>query len=182
MNAFRAIVPALALVFALPLAAQDRPPPDTAARPAAAEAPRVDAQPSIKAFWGGLGVAIGTPGLGVQIDATLRNDDRVMRGRLLAIGGAVDSDQRTVFVTELAGMYSVGTRFGRSANWYSAAAGLALLTGDRDEEEFTTIGVPVELQAISRRSPHLGATLMANLNAEIPFIAATLSLQLGRVP
>jgi hypothetical protein len=176
MKSFRTVVPALTLAFAFPLAAQDRPTPNSAA-----ETARVDAQ-AIKAFWAGLGVAIGTPGIGVQIDATLRNDDRVMRGRLLAMGGGRDSAQRTLFVTELAGMYGLGTRLGRSGNWYSVAAGLALLTGDRDQEEFTTIGIPVELQAISRRSPHLGATLTANLNPEIPFLAATLSLQLGRAP
>jgi hypothetical protein len=182
MNPFRAIVTAFALVFALPLAAQDRPALNSAAGPAAAAAPLLGAQPSIKAFWAGLGIGIGTPGIGVQLDATLRNDDRVMRGRLLAIGGGRDSDQRTLFVTELAGMYGLGTRLGHTGNWYSVSSGLALLTGDRDSEEFTTIGIPVELQAISRRVPHLGATLTANLNPELPFIAATLSLQLGRAP
>lgn len=182
MNRFRALVTSLALIVAAPLAAQQRTALNAAAASATAEAPRLDAQPSIKAFWAGLGVAIGSPGFGVQIDATLRNDDRVMRGRLLAIGGARDSDERSLFITELAGMYGMGTRFGRSGNWYSAAAGLALLTGDRSDEPFTTVGIPVELQAISRRSPHLGATLTANLNPEVPYIAATLSLQLGRVP
>jgi hypothetical protein len=182
MKSFRAAVPGLALLFAAPLASQDHPMLNSAASLAPAEAAGVDAQPSIKAFWAGLGIGIGTPGIGMQIDATLRNDDRVMRGRFLVMGGGRGSDQRTIYVTELAGMYGIGTRLGRRANWYSVSSGLALLTGDRDRDEFITIGIPVELQTISRRAPHLGASITANLNAEIPYIAATLSLQLGRVP
>lgn len=182
MNRFRALVPTLALVLTLPLAAQDRPAPHSAAEPAPTGAPRADVQPSIRAFWAGLGVALGTPGFGVQIDATLRNDGRVMRGRLLVLDGGRDTDGQILAVTELAGMYGVGRRLGYMRNWYSASAGLALLTGERNGEEFTTIGIPLELQAVSRRVPHLGAALTANLNPELPFVAATMSLQLGRAP
>lgn len=181
MKPFRAVVPALALAFALPLAAQDRPALQADTGPAPPEA-RVDAQPSIRAFWAGLGVAIGTPGFGVQIDATLRNDDRVMRARFLVLDGDRDADGQLLSVTELAGMYGVGRRLGFMRNWYSAAAGLALLTGHRNDEEFTTIGIPLELQAVSRRVPHLGAALTANLNPKIPYVGATMSLQLGRAP
>ena len=182
MKSFRAVVPGLALVVAIPLASQEVPNLNSAAAFAPAEAARVEARAPVRAFWAGLGVGIGTPGIGMQIDATLRNDDRVMRGRLLAMGGGRGSDRRTIYVTEMAGLYGVGRRFGRRANWYSVSSGLALLTGDRSLEEFTTFGIPVEVQTISRRSPHLGASLTANLNPELPYVAATLSLQLGRVP
>ena len=86
------------------------------------------------------------------------------------------------------GVYGRGLRF-PGGNWGSVsggialvAGGIALVAGDRDDVSFEADGIPLQAQLISRRMPHLGATLAANLNAEVPSGSFSLSLQVGRVP
>jgi hypothetical protein len=78
-------------------------------------------------------------------------------------------------------MYGRGMRF-PGGNWGSVSGGVALVAGDRDDESFETVGIPLQAQLISRRMPHLGVTVAANLNTEVPFASILLSLQVGRVP
>jgi hypothetical protein len=69
-------------------------------------------------------------------------------------------------------------------NRWSVAAGAGILKVDRQEGESsaTTVGISAEAQLISRRSPHLSVTVIANLNAEVPFAGILLGLPLGRMP
>lgn len=149
------------------------------------DAARIDAgarQP--RWIWGGAGLSLGTAGIGAGLDLSVLSDDRLWSGRLTFqgtadMGGNLDAEQ--VLVSELAVMYGRGRRVA-GGNWGSVSAGLALVAGDREDEAFETVGIPLQAQLISRRMPHLGATLAANLNTEAPFAAFILSLQVGRVP
>jgi|GEM_PF-5880961 len=134
--------------------------------------------------WGGVGLSLGTVGLGAAFDLAVLRGEHLYSGRF-TVQGTVDmggvNNAKSVLVTEAGVMYGRGTRF-RNGNWGSVSAGIALVVGDRDDESFETVGIPLQAQLISARLPHLGATLAANLNAEVPSASFILSLQLGRVP
>lgn len=161
---------ALVVMFAGPAAAQKNPPADDT---------RVD-----RVYRIGLGLSAGTAGLGGAIDFSTSAGERLYRFRLTAhdnaIGSWTSSGER-LSIAETALMIGRGHRF--VVNYGSVAAGLALVNVYRSEnDESTTIGVPVEAQLISGGPIRLGATLAGNLNLEQPFAAFILSVQLGRIP
>lgn len=135
-----------------------------------------------RVLWGGFGAAIGTAGIGEGVDLSMREGSRVYRARLNVLFGGRDSDQRRVDITELGVMYGIGGRVPWTGNWMSVTGGLGLVNGAKDSEEFTTIGIPLEIQGISSRAPHLGAAFAANLNPELSYLAVLISIQFGRVP
>lgn len=176
MRAIRFALLCLAVPAAPALAAQQ----PTSSPPTATA--RFEGQLPGRAFWGGFGLGVSSVGIAIGVDLTMRDGDRVYRGRLDAVGGGTDSEGNSIFMTELAALYGLGGRVGVTGNWVSVSGGLALLSVERGQETVTTVGIPLEIQAISRRMPHLGATLAANLNPEQSYFAAILSLQVGRVP
>lgn len=134
--------------------------------------------------WGGVGLSIGTVGIGAALDLVMLRGEHLFSGRFtvqgsVSAGGDVNAESITV--SEAGVMYGRGMRF-PGGNWGSVSGGIALVAGDRDDESFETVGIPLQTQLISRRMPHLGATVAANLNAEVPFVSFILSLQVGRVP
>lgn len=134
--------------------------------------------------WGGVGLSIGTVGIGAALDLVMLRGEHLFSGRLtvqssVEMGGDVYAE--SIMISEAGVMYGRGMRF-PGGNWGSVSGGIALLAGDRGYEPFTTVGIPLKAQLISRRMPHLGATLAANLNPEVPFVSFILSLQVGRVP
>ncbi|MEO5511661.1 MAG: hypothetical protein ABIS27_13600 [Longimicrobiales bacterium] len=159
------------ILLSSPLAAQKNPPPRE--------------PPPERVFRVGLGVLVGSAGLGGAVDASLNVGARLYRFRLSAQSNdvmAASSPDVRLSITESAFMLGRGRRY--RVNYGSVAAGLALVNVSRgsDDAVKTTVGIPVEAQLISRGPIRLGATLAGNLNLEQPFAAFILSVQLGRVP
>lgn len=135
-------------------------------------------------FWGGLGLSLGTVGIGAGMDLAMLRGEHLFSGRFTfqgSVSAGGETNPESLLVSEAGVMYGRGTRFA-GGNWGSVSAGIAVVAGDRDDESFQTAGIPLQAQLISRRMPHLGATVAANLNAEVPFVSFILSLQVGRVP
>jgi hypothetical protein len=134
--------------------------------------------------WGGVGLSLGTVGIGSGFDVAVLRGEHLFSGRFTVQGtvsaGGINNLEM-ITVSEAGVMYGRGMRF-PGGNWGSVSGGIALVAGDRDEESFETIGIPLQAQLISRRLPHLGVTLAANLNTEVPSASLTVSLQVGRVP
>lgn len=132
-------------------------------------------------LWGGLGAALGTPGIGVVFDGSLLRAETLWQARLAVHAPFMSADYRDPFLTEAAVMVGRGGR--TLGNWGSVAAGLAVVSGERSSEDtFETVGLAGEARLISQRFPRIGVALGTNLNSEASFAALTLSLQLGRVP
>ncbi|MBW3570353.1 MAG: hypothetical protein KY467_04540 [Gemmatimonadetes bacterium] len=161
----------------------------SAAMPAAARAQIVTGRPAPtpeqpRAFLIGLGVSVGTVGIGLAGDVAMVRGDRVFSGRLtfqstMELG--LTPEAESLVVSELGVMYGRGRRVGK-ANWGSVSAGLALVSGDREGETFVTVGIPLQAQYVARGLPHMGATLSANLNLDAPFASLAMSVRVGRVP
>lgn len=154
-------------------------------RLAAQKNPAPPGPPPAWHFRVGVGVLAGTSGLGPALDLSLDTRRGLYRGRItvhdntIASMGGAYRERATVFETAV--MIGRGRRFTR--NYGSVAAGLAAVTVERGEHDSTgTVGIPLEAQLISGGPLRLGATLIANLNAERPLAAFVLSVQFGRVP
>lgn len=134
--------------------------------------------------WGGVGLSIGTVGIGAGFDVAMLRGEHLFSGRFTVQGtvsAGGNNNAESITVSEAGVMYGRGMRF-PGGNWGSVSGGIALVAGDRNDVSFETVGIPLQAQLISRRMPHLGATLAANLNADVPFVSFILSLQVGRVP
>ena len=159
--------------------------------PPAAEAATVGresagAMASIGDFWVGGGLGLGTAGLVIAFDVSAEVGGRLIQTRLTAqdnLAGWAGDFRTPELVTELGVMYGT-RRWFSSGNQATAAAGLALVVGERGSDgadEFQTVGIPVQAQLISRGPLRLAITGLGNLNLEEPFVSFTLSLLLGRI-
>lgn len=148
---------------------------------AAAHPTDASAQP--RRWWGGFGGGVGTAGFGATLDGSLLHGEHLFRARVSVHDNSSSIEVGLVrtSIDEVGLMYGRGAHFGRG-NWASATAGLAFVTVEREGKVTETIGLPLEIQLISRKLPHLGVTGIANLNPEAAFAGFMLSLQIGAVP
>lgn len=123
-------------------------------------------------------------------------------GAIALIGGITYKWGHNLFtfhvtgVSELFGdeFHGIGLLYGRATSTqsfqFSAAAGLALVNGTRSEGLYgssesvpTTIGIPVELQAVWEPVNFLGLGIVAfaNLNPAQSFAGIMLTLQIGKL-
>jgi hypothetical protein len=180
-------IPLVVLVLfatAAPCAAQKASAAGAIDRMEAHAAPGAAAVQAPTRVWGGVGLSIGTVGIGAGFDVAMLRGEHLFSGRFTVQGtvsAGGNNNAESITVSEAGVMYGRGMHF-PGGNWGSVSGGIALVAGDRDDVSFETVGIPLQAQLISRRMPHLGATLAANLNADVPFVSFILSLQVGRVP
>lgn len=150
--------------------------------PAAAQVPVSPA--GISATWVGLGAAIGTAGIGLQLDLSRYRQARLLRLRL----GTHTTGFMATTARDEALVSEVSLLAGRGApccgsNWGAWALGGGIVSVDRgDEGSATTLGVAAELFMISGRFPNIVASAFGNLNPQRPFAGIGLALAIGRMP
>lgn len=134
------------------------------------------------AVWGGPGVALSTAGIGLQLELSRHASSRLTKLRLgvSAAGFMAAEAQEVDAVLEGALLFGRGRPVGM--NWGSVAVGPAVVGVERSTGSATTLGVGAEAQLLSHRVPHLGLTLLANLNPRHSFAGLALSLVVGRMP
>jgi hypothetical protein len=85
-------------------------------------------------------------------------------------------------ITEFAVLYGICNK---SRFWFcSAGGGLAYISGeDRNHENVSAIGIPIEGQLFATPLPFIGVGLygLGNLNLRVPFFGIMLCLQLGKL-
>ena len=138
-----------------------------------------------RAVWGALGIALGTVGLGLQLDLSHHRDGTLWKARWATQYNFAHSTERPMLsVSELGVLIGRGRPV--SSNWGSLSVGLAAVSGDRGSmatpSGFTTVGLVGEAQLISGRWPHISLTFGGNLNPEHSYAGGALSLVLGRLP
>lgn len=101
--------------------------------------------------WGGVGLSIGTAGIGAGLDLAMLRGEHLFSGRFTVQGtvsAGGNNDAQSITVSEAGVMYGRWMRF-PGGNWGSLSGGIALVAGDRDDESFETVGIPLHAHSSS---------------------------------
>lgn len=133
-------------------------------------------------LWGGVGAALGTPGIGLVFDGSLASGVSLWQARIALHAPFMSTDPDDPVLSEFAVMAGRGRGLGNGI-YGSVAGGLALVSGERSAEDtFETVGIAAEARIIAPRIPRLAIALQGNLNPERSFAALVGSIQLGGAP